>query len=115
MAIRKENANINGDIKPTGLSTALKTTTMNIGDTAVKLPATALANRNAISVHNKDSVETLYIGDSNSVTADSVVGITSGWEIGPQEFINFDITDDIDLYGIAPSGKTILIKVMEIA
>lgn len=105
---------ITGEFTPTGLRTAIKITTMNITDTATPLPATALFARNAMVVTNKDITEVLYVGPA-SVTADTVVGTTSGHEVNPGEGFNLDIQDDIVLYGIAPAGKTILVKITELA
>jgi hypothetical protein len=103
-----------GTFKPTGLNSAMRITTMSVGDTEVKLPAAALSNRNSMMIQNKDSAETLYVGPTG-VTADTVMGTSSGWEVDPSGFLAFDITDGIDVFAIAPSGKTITVKVMEIA
>lgn len=97
---------------PSGLQNDFRTTTMLIGDVAAPIPATALSDRNSLSIANLDLAETLYIGDSN-VTADRVVGITSGWEVGPGETLNFDVKDTIIIYGRAESGKSIMVKVLE--
>lgn len=105
---------VSGEIKFSGLSEAMLTTTMQVSGTAVMLPPTALTNRNSLSIFNKSETETLYIGQTNAVTADSVVGTKSGWEIGPQENLNIDITNDIVLYGIT-EGATILVKINEMA
>lgn len=105
---------VEGSFAPSGLRNALKVTTMNITDTAGAIPATALTDRNAITIHNLDVTETIYVGNSD-VEADRDLGTTAGWEILPGSFLNFDITDDITLYGIAESGKTVKIKVMEIS
>lgn len=100
------------DATPSGLQNDFRTTTMMIGDTAVPIPAVALTDRNSLSIVNLDSVETLYIGDTN-VTADRVVGITSGWEVGAGETLNFDVKDTIILYGRCESGKSVMVKVLE--
>lgn len=100
------------DSTPSGLQNDFKTTTMNVGDVAIPIPATPLVDRNSLSIVNLDSVETLYIGDSN-VTADRVVGNTSGWEVGAGETLNFDVKDTIIIYGRCETGKTILVKVLE--
>lgn len=103
----------NGTAVPAGLRTAGRITTMLVGTSATELPAVALTNRNALSVTNLSNV-TLYIGFSAAVTADSVVGLNSGWEIGPNEGFNIDITNNIPIYGIVASGS-ITIKVMELS
>jgi hypothetical protein len=105
---------LTGEISISGLSEAIRTTTMLVTDVATPLPAVALANRNAMMIQNKSPTETLYIGNSN-VTADTVLGTTSGSEIGPLESQNMDIKPDIVLYARAETGKTILIKVTELA
>lgn len=97
---------------PSGLQNSFRTTTMVISDTATPIPAVALTDRNSLSIANLDSAETLYVGDSN-VTADRVVGITSGWEVGAGETLNFDVKDSIILYGRCETGKSITIKVLE--
>jgi len=106
---------IAGTFTPSGLTLEVKITTMDIDDTAgQKLPATALISRNSMSIDNKDIAEILYVGPSN-VTADNAVGVTSGWEVASQSSLNLDIADDIDLYARAPAGKTIRVKIMELA
>ena len=105
---------VTGEITPTGLKTDWIITTISVSTSAIKIPTTNLGSRNAISIHNLDASKILYIGPDNTVTANAIVGTTSGWEIGPGNFLNFDITDAIDIYAIAPSG-TILVKVLEIA
>jgi len=97
---------------PSGLQNDFKTTTMNVGDVAIPIPATPLSDRNSLSIANLDETETLYIGDSN-VTADRVIGSTAGWEIGAGETLNFDVKDTIIIYGRCETGKTILVKVLE--
>lgn len=105
---------ISGAVQISGLSVAGKNTTLEVSTTAIPLPAIPLVDRNALSVRNLDSSNTLYIGFSTAVTADSVVGVTSGWQVGPNETYNVDIQDDIVIYGIVISG-TIKIQVQEFA
>lgn len=107
------NTTVSGAVVPAGLRTAGRITTMLVGVTAVQLPATALANRNAMSITNLSS-QILYIGFDASVTADSAIGTTAGWEVGIGEGFNIDITNNIPLYGIVASG-TALIKIMELS
>lgn len=99
---------------PSGLRTAGKVTTLDVTTTAAVLPATALTDRNAMSVHNLSTTTTVYIGFDSGVTADAVNGTTSGWELGPGEFFNTDITDGIFLYAIVSTG-TAKVKVMELS
>ena len=100
---------------PAGLRESIRITTLEITDTASLLPATALTNRNSMEIYNTDTSNSIWIGPSNSVTADCVVGTTSGKEISSGSYWNIDITDDIVLYGIAKSGNTVKIQVMEVA
>lgn len=102
-----------GTFTPTGLKTAFKVTTMEIGVTPVALPVTALSGRNSMEVHNLDTARRVYIGNSN-VTADAVVGTTSGKELDASSFWSVDVTDQIILYGIVASG-TALVKITEVA
>jgi hypothetical protein len=88
---------------------------MDVSNSAVLLPTTALLNRNSLSIRNLSNTNTLYVGFTSGVTADSVNGTTSGWDVGPQESFNLDITDDIVIYGICETGKPVKIKVMELA
>lgn len=103
-----------GTVAPSGLSTAFRITTIDVSTTATLIPASALTDRNAISILNTSGSTTLYIGPDNSVTADTVVGTTSGWEVGPNEIWHVDITDSISLYGIVAAG-TIQVKILEVA
>jgi hypothetical protein len=105
---------VTGEFSVSGLREAIRTTTMTVSDTAIPLPAVALTNRNSITIVNFSTTEILYIGNSN-VTADRVVGVTSGYEVNPGEGFNLDITDDIVLYGVFETGASSLIKVTELA
>lgn len=103
-----------GTFSTSGLSKELKITTMDITDTATKLPTSALADRNALSIHNKSSTEILYIGNSD-VEANNDLGTTAGWEVPAGQKENIDLKNDIEIYAIAPTGKTIRVKIMELA
>ena len=50
-----------------------------------------------------------------NVTADTVDGTTSGWELAPNSFLNFDITDDVIIYAITPIGQTAKVKILEMS
>jgi len=89
-----------------------RVTTMQVGDTEVKVPTTPYTNRISISIANLSETDTLYLGNTG-VTADRTLGTNAGWEIGPEESFNENIDPSDDIYCIAPTGKTILIKVME--
>lgn len=106
---------VSGTFSPTGLKVAFKVTTADITDTASQLPLTPLTGRNSMVIHNLSSTDTLFIGPSSSVTADRVLGTTSGHEVFPGETFAIDITNAVILYGIAPAGKTIRVKISEVA
>lgn len=103
-----------GEFTMSGLRTAMRTTTMDVSDVTVAIPAIPLLERNAISINNLSTTDKLYIGNTD-VTADTVNGTTSGWEIGPGENMNLDITEEIVIYGRAETGKSVKLKVFEIA
>jgi len=103
-----------GTFTTSGLKTGFLITTMDVADVAIKLPSTPLTNRNAILITNLDEADTLYIGGP-SVVASRANGSTAGWEVSANETFNLDITDAIELYGRVESGKTIKIKIFEVA
>lgn len=107
-----DEGSISATFTPSGLSTAFVITTLDVTDTAALIPPTPLSGRNTVSIFNT-SIETVYLGPTNAVTADRVNGTTSGWELGPLENINFDYKDSVGIYAIAETGKTIKIKIME--
>ena len=106
---------VTGELSPTGLKNGGRMTTMEVTDTATMLPPVALTGRNSMKVTNLSTTETMYVGFDALVTADRAIGNTAGDELGPNEAINFDVTDEVPIYAIAESGKTILIKIMELA
>lgn len=87
---------------------------MSVGDTELALPVIPLTDRNSIIIHNKSGTEKVYIGKTG-VTADTIVGTTSGWEIPANSYYALDVKDTIAIYGICESGKTAIVKVMELA
>lgn len=93
---------------------AFKTTCMEVTDTAIKLPAIAFNNRKSMSVYIL-SGGTLYHGPSSSVTADNAIGNTAGIPAAISTSFNVDFAGDVDVYGIAETGETILIKIVEYA
>lgn len=100
---------------PDGISGPFKVTTTTVSDTAAAIPTTSLSNRKSISIVNLSTTDTIYLGPANTVTADRTVGALAGWEVAPDETINFDFKDSIIIYGIAETGKSALIKVLEVA
>lgn len=103
-----------GTFRQSGLSIAFWPTCMDITDVATPLPAAPLASRNSMKITNLSPTDTLYVGNSD-VTADRALGNTAGDEVGPGESYQLDITGDIILYGRCESGKTIRVKIVELA
>lgn len=103
------NASIHGATGP------FLVTTKTIPDTATLAVASPLANRQSMSIRNLETTNILYVGPSALVTADSVTGTTSGWEVGPNEDFHIDIDSTQVLYLIAETGKTVQVKILEIA
>lgn len=104
-----------GEFTQTGLKVSGRNTTMDVSDVAITLPAAPLTARNSLSLTNLSTVDTLYIGFASNVTPDRALGTTAGWEVGPNEGFNLDIQDNILIYGITEAGKTVRIKIMELA
>lgn len=110
-----DELNIAGSFVSSGLKTDFLITTEEITDSASTVPAGGnLTDRNAIAITNLDETETIYLGKA-TVTADSVNGTTSGWEIAAGETFQLDVTDAITLHARAETGKIIKIKVFEVA
>jgi len=103
---------ITGTFTQSGLKTDFLTTTVDITDTEAAIPS--LSGRNSMEVHNTDAVETLFLGKTG-VTADNVVGTTSGKEVAPGQQYAIDLTNAVGLFAIARTGQTIRIKFTEIA
>lgn len=99
------------EVSPAGLRVRLKITNIVVTDIASPIPLIALSERNSIIIQNRDVSETIFIGESDVQAS----GTLEGWELSPTSFFSTDITEDIVLYGIAPTGKTVNLKVMELA
>lgn len=95
-----------GEVSVSGLKTGGRNTTMNVTDSAGKIPLVPFANRNSMSITNLSPVDTVFIGFDGTVTADRVIGTTSGAELGPNEGMNFDLTEAVEIWGITETGKT---------
>ena len=104
---------VTGSITPQGLSNG-RNTCMSVSTTALALPASPLANRNAMAIHNKSTTQTLYIGFDASVTAGDSIGNTAGWEVPPGGELHFDLQNTATIYGIFPTGAD-LVKLMELS
>jgi len=100
-----------GNFTQQGLDSGL-VTTLTVTTSATLLPSTAATNRNAIAIQNFTGA-TMYVGFSSGVTADRVVGTTSGYELADGGEVRFDITDTATIYGILAAGSG-LVKVVEL-
>jgi hypothetical protein len=98
-----------GEIRPAGLNIAGKNTGLLVGVTAIKIPSTPLANRNAISLYNTHATATVYVGFDNTVTASLTTGTTTGWPLFAQNFYNVDIADTVELWVISDTADTLVI------
>jgi len=106
---------INGQVVFTGLSIGIRTSTIQVSDVVTALPAVAFASRNSLLLRNLSDTEVLYLGDA-TVTAGRTVGsTTNGLEVDSNQEFSVDIASGLTLYGIAPSGKTIIVKITEFA
>jgi hypothetical protein len=98
-----EDTTFSGEFTPGGLKIAGRVTIVSIDDTNwTALPATALANRNAISVINRSGVQ-IKLNYSASVSGYIGVPVDNGSE----RF--YDISDQIVVYGKSSSGSAELI------
>lgn len=104
-----------GDVNISAPTGPFRNTVVLVTDVATAFPAVPLADRASLSIQNKSATNTVYVGPDNTVTADTVVGTTSGFEIGPDASSNFDLDDTNDIYFICEAGKTALLKITEVA
>jgi len=79
----------------------IKTQLVSVGNSATKLPATALVGREYVLITNLDTAKTVYIGAS-TVTAS---GSTSGTPLLPSESYYAEYESNINIYGIVSSGS----------
>ena len=94
---------LTGEISPSGLKIAGKITTVTINDaTWTALPATPLANRNAILIQNQTSVQAKINYDQSEP---DYIGI---WINGNGELYR-DIKDTISIFARSSSGNIDLI------
>lgn len=113
--VQVAGGSVSGTLTPSGLKTDFRITTEDVTSVAASLPSGGnLTARNALAVTNLSTTDTIYIGKP-SVTADRVNGVTSGWEVGPGETFQLDITDAITLYAITETGATVKVKIFEVA
>jgi len=103
---------ITGAVSPSGLSIAFLISVATVTTTATKLLASPLADRNALAIRNLDPVKSIFLGPDATVTSDDTS--TGGWEIGPNETLQLDITDAIDTFLITAAG-TVTVKFFEVS
>lgn len=73
---------------------------VTVGTTAVQLPATPLANREAMMIQMLSGGQ-LYIGSATVTNS----GATRGIRLGNGGFVNLDVSDDVLVYGIADAAN----------
>jgi hypothetical protein len=95
---------------PTG---PIKRSVATATDSAADPIPVPLTNRVAVSIRNKSATETVYLGEDGTITPDN--SATGGWEIGPGEDFNLDLSDSNGFFLITEPGKTALVKFLEIA
>jgi Ca2+-binding RTX toxin-like protein len=100
---------VSGEFSSSGLKNGLRTTKIVITDVPTKVPASALADRNGISIRVWGS-NTVYFGGSD-VTSDT------GYPKRQFEEIVADIKDDaaVELYAVCDEGATSEVRVLELA
>ena len=69
---------ISGAFTFSGLSKEWKVTTIQVTDTAVKIPTTSLTDRNSLTIKNVDDANNIYLGPANTVTAIFAIGNLDG-------------------------------------
>lgn len=101
---------VEGSFAPSGLRIRLKVTNTTVTDVAQALPLIPLENRNSIIIENR-GLDSIFVGESDVTSS----GSFQGWEIAGSSIFSTDITETILLYTVAPSGKTVDVKIMELA
>ena len=101
---------VEGNFAPSGLRIRLKITNTTVTDTTQALPLVPLENRNSIIIENR-GLDSIFVGESDVTNS----GTLQGWEIAGSSIFSTDITETILLYTVAPSGKTVNVKIMELA
>jgi hypothetical protein len=119
-AVRTQIANdsstpvpISGDFRfaaPTGPFNITVVTATDIATNPLVAPIT---QRVALSIRNRDLLNTVYFGKSALVTADDTA--TGGWEVGPNEDFHIDLDDSNNFFLITPAGQTAKVKILEIS
>lgn len=97
---------------PQGLKGQWIITTILVTDVQTPLPATPLTDRNFVYIENTEPSKEVWVGPSG-LTADRVVGTTSGKKLDPDESVKFDFKDNLLVYGRCEAGKTAIVRVIE--
>ena len=79
------------------LRNALLSQAVTVGVSATRIPATPLTARRTIIILN-NSDNDIYIGNAD-------VTIAAGYVLRPQDTFKIDISDEVDVYGIAGSNS----------
>lgn len=100
---------VSGTFSFSGLSTDLRTQAITVTDSPTKIPTTALANRNSISVRVWGS-STVYFGDTS-------VDVSNGYPKLYSEEIILDIKDNasVELWAVCDTGQSCEVRIMEVA
>ena len=97
--------NIIGALDPTGRAIAYGSVTVT--QVATKIPTTNLTERKAISIRNYSN-NNIFLGGNNSVTT------STGYPLLPYESLPMDVNANANIYGICETGKTAVVKYIEI-
>jgi hypothetical protein len=92
---------INGNVKTSGLEIAGKVTSVTVNNSWQALPATALADRNAMSIQHQGGND-VYLGYTGAGPASGVLLI-----FGSERFYN--ITDSIVIYARTQNGTASIV------
>jgi len=92
-----------------GLSTDLKSSRVTVTDIPTKVPATALTNRNSISIRILGT-NIVYFGDSSVTTS-------NGYPKFQYEEIIADVKDNssVEIWAVCDSGKSCEVAILELA
>ncbi|MHB9019361.1 MAG: hypothetical protein ACYC3G_00585 [Minisyncoccota bacterium] len=88
--------------------TSLLHIAVSVTQVATKLcvGAAAAAGRRKVRIHNTDAALTIYLGGSGVTTA-------NGFPLKFGEHVEFNLSSGVELYGIAGTGETVNVRVLE--
>jgi len=90
-----------------GSNIALAANNKTITDAAATLVAANLAGRRQMIIQN--------LGDKPIYVGGSAVAATDGLRISPNAVLTLELGQDVSLYGIADTGKTVACRILELA